>query len=302
MWLYRRGDEQEARDALKRAIEMLPDEPSRWIDLGRCLGRIGWTEESATVLAQARSLCERRLSIAADDDEAAAALAELLPDAERIGDWTVLKPDIMTAAGGATLARLADGSVLASGRNPVIDTYTVEARADLTGITGLRLEVLLDPSLPKGGAGRSPDGHFHLTSLRLSTVARSSDPIPIDLTRARADYWSPTFAGAVGAIDADPISYWSTWPRVGRYHMAVFQAAQPLGPIPAMRLRVELVSGVDKAPSHTLGRFRLSVTDRPFPLFEPTLLSIKADAQRSGLLRLGAAHYLLGDWRKLPPC
>ena len=158
-----------------------------------------------------------------------------------------LKRDIMTAAGGDTLARLADGSVLASGRNPVIDTYTVEARADLTGITGLRLEVLLDPSLPKGGAGRSPDGHFHLTSLRLSTVARSSDPIPIDLTRARATIGRRP-SPRRWAIDADPISYWSTWPAWAVPHGRLPGRAEPLGPIPAMRLRVELVSGVDKAP------------------------------------------------------
>ena len=33
----------------------------------------------------------------------------------------------MTSAEGATLTRLPDGSVLAGGRNPAVDTYTVEA-------------------------------------------------------------------------------------------------------------------------------------------------------------------------------
>ncbi len=46
----------------------------------------------------------------------------------------------------------------------------------------------------------------------------------------------------------------------------------------------------------TLGRFRLSVTNRPFPLFEPRLRSIKADEKRNGLTRLGAAYVLKGDW------
>jgi hypothetical protein len=49
-------------------------------------------------------------------------------------------------------------------------------------------------------------------------------------------------------------------------------------------------------PQHTLGRFRLSVTDRPFPLFEPSLLRIQADGERNGLTRLGAAYSLLGEW------
>ena len=43
-WLYRRGDSARARDALARAMEALPDDPARWVDLGRLLGRVGWTE------------------------------------------------------------------------------------------------------------------------------------------------------------------------------------------------------------------------------------------------------------------
>jgi hypothetical protein len=60
-------------------------------------------------------------------------------------------------------------------------------------------------------------------------------------------------------------------------------------------LRVELDSGA-REPQHTLGRFRLSVTDRPFPLFPPSLQMIRADTERTGLTRLGAAYYLLGEW------
>ena len=51
-----------------------------------------------------------------------------------------------------------------------------------------------------------------------------------------------------------------------------------------------------KYPYHALGRFRLSVTNRPFPLFEPSVRRIKADGERNGLTRLGAAYGLLCDW------
>ena len=57
----------------------------------------------------------------------------------------------MTSAAGATLTRLPDDSVLAGGRNPAVDTYTVEAVTTLAGITGLRLEAIPDPSLPHHG-------------------------------------------------------------------------------------------------------------------------------------------------------
>jgi hypothetical protein len=51
------------------------------------------------------------------------------------------------------------------------------------------------------------------------------------------------------------------------------------------------------ADAHTiLGRFRLSVTNRPVPFFELGLMHLKADTERNGLARLGAAYSLLGDW------
>ena len=301
-WLYRRGDSARARDALARALKAPPDDLGPWLDLGRRLGHSGRMEESATVLAQARSLCERRLAGAPDDEAAAAALAELLPEADAAAGWTVLRPDVMASAAGATLTGLPDGSVLAVGPNPPVDTYTLEATIGQSGITALRLEALTDPSLPGHGPGRQPQprfsGNFFLTSIRLSTVVGPSAPDPIVLPRARADYSdrSSFVQGVSGAIDADPNSHWSILPLMGRPHQAVFQAARPIRPRPGMRLRLELVCGLENEPYATLGRFRLSVTDRPFPLFQPSLEAIKADTERGGLTRLGAAYVLLGDW------
>ncbi len=83
---------------------------------------------------------------------------------------------------------------------------------------------------------------------------------------------------------------------MGRPHWAVFQTARPIG----HESRHEVARGAGQWarewPHSTLGRFRLSVTNRPFPLFEPSLLTIKADTERNGLTRLGAAYFLLGDW------
>ena len=55
---------------------------------------------------------------------------------------------------------LPDGSILAGGKNPDADAYELTARTDLTGITGLRLEVMSDPSLPAGDQGATPTAIF----------------------------------------------------------------------------------------------------------------------------------------------
>jgi hypothetical protein len=180
----------------------------------------------------------------------------------------------------------------------VVDTYTVEAETTLPGITGLQLEALLDPSLPHLGPGRSGNGNFILDGIRLTIVPDPEASVPVRLSRVDADHSDPAHGlrGVTGTIDADPTTGWSIWPRVGRPHRAIFQVAPTIGIGPGTRLRVELVCGQARFPGHSPGRFRLSVTNRPVPLFDARLARLKGDRERNGLTRLGAAYALLGDW------
>jgi tetratricopeptide (TPR) repeat protein len=295
--LWRRGDVGDGRDALDQAMRSLPDDAGRWIDLGRLLTRFGRAKEAETALAKARSLLERRLSRAPDDEAAAGALADVLPDAIESRRWTVLLPDVITSTAGATLTRLPDGSVLADGINPVADTYTVEAMTALPGITALRLEALPDPSLPHRGPGRDPrSGNFDLDEVSLSAASHPGGAVPVHLSRAYADFWDPRpgYSRVSGTLEKETASLWSIWPRTGQPHCAVFQTAEPMGTNAGTQLWVKLAFR-----SHAqaiLGRFRLSVTNRPVPFFELRLLHLKGDTEQNGLARLGAAYSLLGDW------
>jgi WD40 repeat protein len=298
--LYRRGDSPGARDALSRAVEALPDDPGRWVVLVRSLAHIGWTEGSETVGAKARSSCERRLSRTPDDEALAAALADVLPDDDESPGWSILQPEVMTSAAGATLTRLADGSVLAGGRNPIVDTYTVEAVTPVAGITGLRLDAIPDPSLPHYGSGRDAfSGNFHLDAIRLSAATEpgGTASVPVRLCRVRVDYADqrPGYTGVSGTLDTDPSTFWSIWPETHRRHWAIFQIDPAIGTGAGTRLRVELACQT-ASPQSVLGRFRLSVTNRPGPSFPASLARLKADPVRNGLARLGAAYCLLGDW------
>jgi tetratricopeptide (TPR) repeat protein len=298
--LWRQGARSQARDAFYQAKSSLPDDSGRWIELGRLLLRFGWSQEAEAVFAKAGSLLEFELSRAPDAEAVAAALAEVLPEEDASRGWTILYPDVMTSAAGAKLTRLPDGSVLAGGLNSSVDTYTVEATTSLSGITGLRLEALPDPSLPYFGPGRhNGNGSFRLDAVRFSAVLEPRAPArwELRLTGARADY-PPRNSGpgsVIDALDADPATSWDIWPQAGRAHRAIFQVAEPFRARGDTRLRVEL-SFRTGAPQHTLGRFRLSITDRPILLIEPILMRLKDDAERNGLLRLGAAYSLLGDW------
>ena len=77
--------------------------------------------------------------------------------------WTALEPTCGSSAqSGAALARLPDGSLLASGAGArPKDTYTVDGpRCRRPRITAFRLEALPDPSLPAEGPGRDDYGQL----------------------------------------------------------------------------------------------------------------------------------------------
>jgi hypothetical protein len=85
------------------------------------------------------------------------------------GIWTILDPSSANSTGGAVLTEQGDNSILASGTAPTTATYAVIApNSLLSPITGIRLEVLEDPSLPFSGPGRqATNGNFVLTELIL---------------------------------------------------------------------------------------------------------------------------------------
>jgi hypothetical protein len=120
-----------------------------------------------------------RLSVTTDDRSTYA--DGLQTGGDVTANWTVLTPTSVSSSNGSTLTVLGDGSVLASGANNIPDVYTVQAISFLTGITGIRLEMLADDSLPDGGPGRATNGNFVLTEL---TLVASAVPEPSSIVLA----------------------------------------------------------------------------------------------------------------------
>lgn len=112
-----------------------------------------------------------RFRLSATTDPRSAFADGLATGGDVTANWTVLHPLSATSTGGTILTILGDDSILASGPNPATSVYTVTASTSLIGITGFRLEVLEDPSLPFGGPGRQPqNGNFVLTEFQIDAV------------------------------------------------------------------------------------------------------------------------------------
>ncbi len=184
--------------------------------------------------------------------------------------WTPLEVFSAQSAGGATLAREADGAIVARGASPVTDQYTVVAGTALAGITAFRLEVLNDPSLPVGGPGRAENGNFVLRNLRV-TAAPAGDLAsgkPVTLQNGVSDFSQDGYPIAF-AIDGDPNSGWAVNGQTGKPHVAVFETAADVGAAGGTVLSLVLEQGFGQ--QHTLGRFRISATTAARPVKLDTL-------------------------------
>jgi hypothetical protein len=182
--------------------------------------------------------------------------------------WIGLDPQSLKSEGGATLTKLPDGSILASGTNPKFDTYTFVVNTKLTGITGVRVEALADPSLVKGGPGRSPNSNFDLTDFRITiasatTSAADSPATRLSLKNPRATFEQPGLPIAA-AIDDNENSGWAVDPQFGKDHAAAFDLESPAGFEFGSVLTFALVfKGNDK---HNFGRTRLAVSTARQPV------------------------------------
>jgi hypothetical protein len=158
---------------------------------------------------------------------------------------------------------LPDHSWLANGKTLANETYVLTARLSAAPLTSIRLEVLPDPSLPNGGAGRAADGNFVLSHFGVETASAEDAARSVKLSGAWADFAQTDFAVA-DAINVTELTKkgWAVAPRQNEPHEAVFFIQQPLTALDNKELIVRLEHRF-KDPGYCLGRFRISVTSAP---------------------------------------
>ena len=223
-------------------------------------------------------------------------------------NWIVVDSQSFTSSDGAHLVKLADGSILSGGPRPDKDTVTIawtphvpvdsecaSARdeagkspdsqvagdpASITRITAIRLEVLTDDSLPRGGPGRQDNGNLHLSEFE---VFADDHKQPIPLMNASADFNQQGWEVSK-SIDQNEPTAWGIDPKEGAPHRAVYELKVPieLGPMgepapckkgteeadqtPRKAARLQFVLKQLHGRGHLIGRMRLSVTSADPPV------------------------------------
>ncbi len=195
------------------------------------------------------------------DANKASWLASAGPALMRDPEWRVLAPLTVSAKHGSVLAKLDDGSVLASGEQPDTEVYTLEGDLDHIAIQ-LRVEALAEASLPEEGPGRAGHGNFVLTDVVVE-VQSGDEWKRVALTHAEADHAQQrggTFVAAY-TIDADESTGWAIWRENNTCEPQTLVIALADWALPG-RIRVQLAFESPYA-KHTLGRFRVSFAEDP---------------------------------------
>jgi hypothetical protein len=202
-------------------------------------------------------------------EAAATAYEKLLPAKataweKTVTHWTTVKPTKVASRAGAAMNLQTDGSILVSGTNGDTDVYTITLTVPPEGFRAVRLEALPDTSLPARGPGRSSNGNFILSEIRLALAPSEGKPSPVPLANPRATF-SQNGSGVNLALDNNADTGWGIQPQFGRASIAVFDVRDPKVLKPGATVTISL-EHTSKNKQANLGRFRLSVSNSPPPI------------------------------------
>ncbi len=288
-----------AADDWSRAAAGKPDGARLLAEFARDLDAGGQVVLARIQFEKSQALYEQMLAVDPESELVAPELAQLLSaklEKESPIRWKVLQPTEMKSAGGATLTKLDDDSILASGTNPPSDEYTVAfILPERMQIHSIRLEALTHDSLPRNGPGREKKfegGVFALTGWDLTAKHPDSAASPRRLSfRAFAADHSWQF---------DPSSgQWNITAATGKNHTSVWRLQEPITLEAGSELRSHMRFNPDPNYSdENLGRFRISVASDP-AVFDREQTRFAATKRTDPWLTLASAYHLCGDQQSL---
>lgn len=251
--------------------------------------------------------------------------------AKNLPEWVLLDATVEDiSTGGQRYLPLPDKSFLAQGYAPTKHRVKLQATTDLKQITGLRLELLTDPNLPRNGPGRSIKGtcgltEFEVESARIDTTSPTAKPAQsakIKIARASADFSQPEaelepifddrskrrrVVGPIEyAIDGKDETAWGIDAGPGlrnQPRQAVFAFDKPLVARGDTQLSIFLKQNhggwnSDDNQNNNLGRVRLAVTSSSDPTVDQVPARVR-DAMQVSREKRSAAQIdtIFSYWR-----
>lgn len=296
-----------------RAAEKNPDGARLLAEFAGRLATAGQTPLARTHLDKVQGIYEQSLQTHPDDNALAMELAQVLLTRHqadhphqhidaKTARWITLEPTEMKSAGGSRFDLQPDGSILVSGNQAALETYTLVAPAPAGDITSLRLEAIPHPSLPIKSSGRADaNGNAALAEWTTEILPpQGATPVRVVWTDAESDLETPAakhyrnlHIHARNCIDGNLATYWETWPQSTKPHYVILRSAAPIATAAGSELRFTMRFGVPT--HHGLGSFRLSISGDLAPLDRSAGQAV-ADVKRTSdpWLKLAGAYALQG--------
>jgi hypothetical protein len=183
----------------------------------------------------------------------------LIDERASIHTWVVPPSVAVSSKHGTIFKKLPDASWLAEGPNVSSEVYTITA--NMPSISGFRLEVLPDDSLPEKGPGRADNGNFVLTMVtaEVRRAGTEDEFQKVSITRTQADFSQKDWQ-VEKAINTDLDDGWAVMPQFGKAHQAFFQFADAIQFSEGVELRIQLEQKYAAGRPHNIGRFRISTS------------------------------------------
>ena len=204
--------------------------------------------------------------------------------------WEVLRAAKLSADNGVTLVQRADGSILASGAKGA-STYEITGSTKIANITGFRVELIPDASLPGGGSGRGEGGKGVVTLFEVKSGGKK-----LDLSRITADFKSEESELNLVIRPSEQLKRgWGVNPEMNKPHYAVVEPARMWTPGSESEFTIRIGNEYEGAP---VGCFRISLTTSEFPEVMPENISKalhmaadeRTEEERGELRRYYLAH------------
>ncbi len=165
-----------------------------------------------------------------------------------------------------TLTRQPDGTILATGKAPAKETYNLTTRAYAQSIRFIRVEALTHSSMNRQGPGRASNGNFSLTDLKIFVSSPGKKKKAIQFTSAQATHeQNKSNLSVASSFDSDTSS--TGWAvdsgGISKDQAAVFELSEPL--MTGERTTLEFQLRFHTNTQHSLGRFRISTSDKTSP-------------------------------------
>lgn len=216
-----------------------------------------WEDEERAFLENTPNT---KLKVEPLDAAAVEAKSGVMFTKQKDGSWLVnVEQDAKSADPVDAVDAKSRATKTAAKKNPAgeVDTYTITLVRLPDELTGLRLDAIPDPSLPKHSAARSDGGNFVITRLRAELVDSQGKVVrDVPLQRASADFEQTGYkaADALTAV-ANTKKGWAVTPEVTKQHYLQVRTFEPLKLGKEQSLRVVIEQNYGNR--HTLGRFRL---------------------------------------------